>query len=229
MSFIDPITLWTGPRVSHRGGEAQHGSLSTGVGIYLPRQEFAPTASLRAIAHPAERSFGVDRCDEIPGRHGCAHIRTASNALQVVRSVSALLPPARLLLLITLVVVVRISVLAWPSAELSLSPAQRGLADHTGFHDCPRPVSSKATWWAWQDSNLQPRDSLGPAVSDGSGLSLHPRRRRLDSLRVRDALACYQGPSRHSSRSPQVVSAPSGDASPAWLRVAIGRATGRVP
>jgi len=59
-------------------------------------------------------------------------------------------------------------------------------------------------WWAWQDSNLQPRDSLGPAVSGGSGLSLHPRLRRLDSLRVRDALACYQGPSRHSSRSPQV-------------------------
>ena len=143
MSFIDPITLWTGPRVSHRGGDAQHGSLSTGVGIYLPRQEFAPTASWRAIAHPAERSFGVDRCDEIPGRHGCAHIRTASNALQVVRSVSALLPPARLLLLTALVVVVRISVLAWPSAELSLSPAQRGLANHTGFHDCPRPVSSK--------------------------------------------------------------------------------------
>ena len=199
MSFIDPITLWTGPRVSHRGGEAQHGSLSTGVGIYLPRQEFAPTASLRAIAHPAERSFGVDRCDEIPGRHGCAHIRTSSNALQVVRSVSALLPPARLLLLIALVVVVRISVLAWPSAELSLSPAQRGLADHTGFHDCPRPVSSKATWWAWQDSNLQPRDSLGPAVSDGSGLSLHPRLRRLDSLRVRDALACHQGRSRSRS------------------------------
>src|SRR5216684_8729030 len=29
-------------------------------------------------------------------------------------------------------------------------------------------------WWARSDSNRGPRDSLDPAVSGGSGLSLHP-------------------------------------------------------
>ena len=48
--------------------------------------------------------------------------------------------------------------------------------------------------------------------------------RRASRCGVRDALACHQG---HCS--PQVVSAPSGGVPPAWLRVAIGRATGRVP
>jgi hypothetical protein len=45
-------------------------------------------------------------------------------------------------------------------------------------------------WWARQDSNLQPRDSLVLIVSDESGLSLHPRHQS-DVERVRDALACY--------------------------------------
>ncbi len=31
-------------------------------------------------------------------------------------------------------------------------------------------------WWARSDSNRGPRDSLDPAVSGGSGLSLHPQR-----------------------------------------------------
>ena len=39
-------------------------------------------------------------------------------------------------------------------------------------------------WWARSDSNRGPRDSLSPAVSGGSGLSLHPGG-------VRDALACH--------------------------------------
>jgi len=30
-------------------------------------------------------------------------------------------------------------------------------------------------WWAHQDSNLEPRDSLIPIVSDRRGLSLHPQ------------------------------------------------------
>ena len=30
-------------------------------------------------------------------------------------------------------------------------------------------------WWARWDSNPEPRDSLNPAISRGSGLSLHPR------------------------------------------------------
>jgi hypothetical protein len=48
------------------------------------------------------------------------------------------------------------------------------------------PLRSLATaeWWARSDSNRGPRDSLDPAVSGGSGLSLHP-------CRVRDALACH--------------------------------------
>jgi hypothetical protein len=42
-------------------------------------------------------------------------------------------------------------------------------------------------------------------------------------------LPVIKGARGDSVRSPQVVSAPSGDVSPAWLRVAIGRVTGRVP
>ena len=38
----------------------------------------------------------------------------------------------------------------------------------------PRGVPSNG-WWAHQDSNLEPKDSLYPAVSTRSGLSLHPR------------------------------------------------------
>jgi hypothetical protein len=30
-------------------------------------------------------------------------------------------------------------------------------------------------WWAHQDSNLEPRDSRFPIVSDRRGLSLHPQ------------------------------------------------------
>ena len=33
----------------------------------------------------------------------------------------------------------------------------------------------RVRWWAHQDSNLEPRDSLYPEVSPRSGLSLHPR------------------------------------------------------
>jgi len=45
-------------------------------------------------------------------------------------------------------------------------------------------IDAPVNWWARSDSNRGPRDSLDPAVSDGSGLSLHP-------CRVRDALACH--------------------------------------
>src|SRR4051794_2649865 len=76
------------------------------------------------------------------------------------------------------------------------TPESSAAARPAGKRLCRDAVAEEECWWAWQDSNLQPRDSLGPAVSDGSGLSLHPRLRRLDSLRVRDALACYQGRSR---------------------------------
>ena len=70
-------------------------------------------------------------------------------------------------------------------------------------------------WWAHQDSNLEPKDSLVPEF---------PPARTISSPAacaggVRDALACYQGRS-----SPQVVSAPSGGVPPAWLTVAAGLA-----
>jgi len=44
-------------------------------------------------------------------------------------------------------------------------------------------------WWARSDSNRGPRDSLDPAVSGGSGLSLHPLIH--EEKGVRDALACH--------------------------------------
>jgi|SRR5579885_1914441 len=72
-----------------------------------------------------------------------------------------------------------------------------------------------------------------PGVSAGSGLSLHPRRRRRgaanrdpqsapSSVWVRDAHACHQG-----RWSPQVVSAPSGGVPPARLRIAMSSTRGR--
>ena len=74
-------------------------------------------------------------------------------------------------------------------------------------------------WWARQDSNLRPRDSLFPAVSGWSGLSHHPSGnvRRLPS-------GCGTlEPVIKDTQSPQVVSAPSGGAPPAWLRIAANR------
>ena len=44
-------------------------------------------------------------------------------------------------------------------------------------------------WWARSDSNRGPRDSLFPAVSSGSGLSLHPL--VYEEKGVRDARACH--------------------------------------
>jgi hypothetical protein len=44
-------------------------------------------------------------------------------------------------------------------------------------------------WWARSDSNRGPRDSLFPAVSSGSGLSLHPL--IYEEKGVRDARACH--------------------------------------
>src|SRR5688572_14470898 len=55
-----------------------------------------------------------------------------------------------------------------------------------------------------------------PAVSGGRGLSLHPRPRR--PLGCGTLLPVIKG-----ARSPQVVSAPSGGAPPARLRIAISR------
>src|SRR5690606_41670392 len=43
----------------------------------------------------------------------------------------------------------------------------------------PGPLLRHRRWWAHQDSNLEPRDSLYPGVSSRSGLSLHPSPRRL--------------------------------------------------
>jgi len=37
-----------------------------------------------------------------------------------------------------------------------------------------RSSRRRTEWWARSDSNRGPRDSLDPAVSGGSGLSLHP-------------------------------------------------------
>jgi hypothetical protein len=51
----------------------------------------------------------------------------------------------------------------------------------------PEHLRTSTEWWARSDSNRGPRDSLDPAVSGGSGLSLHPLRRK----GVRDALACH--------------------------------------
>jgi hypothetical protein len=52
-----------------------------------------------------------------------------------------------------------------------------------------RSSSNIAKWWARSDSNRGPRDSLDPAVSGGSGLSLHPL--IFEEKGVRDALACH--------------------------------------
>jgi hypothetical protein len=69
--------------------------------------------------------------------------------------------------------------------------------------------------WARQDSNLRPRDSLGPPfpaeVDYFIALGI--------SVRARDALACHQGRSGLSRPIPQVVSAPSDGVPPAWLKV----------
>jgi hypothetical protein len=56
----------------------------------------------------------------------------------------------------------------------------------------------------------------GPAVSGGSGLSLHPCTRNVRVGAGRSE-ACHQGRS-----SPQVVSAPSAGVPAAWLRIAMG-------
>ena len=62
-------------------------------------------------------------------------------------------------------------------------------------HELPH-LEVERIWWARWDSNPGPRDSRGPAVSGGRGLSLHPRPFR--PLGVRDALACHQGHSKPS-------------------------------
>jgi len=76
-------------------------------------------------------------------------------------------------------------------------------------------------WWARQDSNLEPRDSLVPEVSLRSGLSLHPSP---DAAMARGQVGCGTlEPVIKGALSPQVVSAPSAGAPAAWLRVATGR------
>ena len=75
-------------------------------------------------------------------------------------------------------------------------------------------------WWAHQDSNLEPRDSRDSAVSGSADYLFTLTAFR--GGRVRDALACHQGRSPMHG-SPQVVSAPSGGAPPAWLRIAAGQ------
>jgi hypothetical protein len=75
-------------------------------------------------------------------------------------------------------------------------------------------------WWAHQDSNLEPRDSRDPAVSGSADY--------LFTLAAKAAVGCgtlepvIKGP-RRCTGSPQVVSAPSGGAPPAWLRIAAGQ------
>lgn len=75
-------------------------------------------------------------------------------------------------------------------------------------------------WWAHQDSNLGPMDSLDPDVSIRSGLSHHPAPKRCGCGTL---LPVIKGTrlSNFSNNNPQVVSAPSGGVPPAWLRIAV--------
>src|SRR5690242_12801622 len=60
------------------------------------------------------------------------------------------------------------------SAALPRTPRQERGRTRPGMGQLTK-FQRSATWWACQDSNLEPRDSRYPAVSGGCGLSLHPR------------------------------------------------------
>lgn len=56
-----------------------------------------------------------------------------------------------------------------PDIHQCLSGTAKLLMDRT------RTLTRTKDWWAHQDSNLEPRDSRDPIVSDRCGLSLHPQ------------------------------------------------------
>jgi len=69
----------------------------------------------------------------------------------------------------------------WCDRALRVFPATvRGGMQKERTRDSPGPRKYRVEekWWARQDSNLGPRDSLYPFVSEWSGLSHHPRPNR---------------------------------------------------
>ena len=97
-----------------------------------------------------------------------------------------------------------------------------------------RPRVRRVIWWAHQDSNLEPMDSLSPAFPPGAAYLIILARafpgRGSASLgcgTLEPAIKDARAATRRSS--PQVVSAPSGGVPLAWLRVAgasLGAQTG---
>ena len=83
-----------------------------------------------------------------------------------------------------------------------------GISRKTGYKIAPAD-----DWWAHQDSNLGPMDSLYPDISIGSGLSHHPRRPTVSlgcgTLKPVIKETWHRGAKAPLSYIPQVVSAPS--------------------
>ena len=64
----------------------------------------------------------------------------------------------------------------WPQRISQGGQTMRDMAGQTMANRAHPHILRTAKWWARQDSNLEPRDSLVPEVSFRSGLSLHPSR-----------------------------------------------------